>query len=200
MTTLSTLLRAADPLRHEPPRDRDDLLALRRAVLSAPRTAVRPQRSMLAIAAIVLVTAVTSAALVSRFAAPGVADVQAAVRFEIRLAEAAFSPGLREVALDGTRRIYLHQDVLLGNSDVARAEVARHAGATFSVVVAFTAAGAAKMRRATRDHVGRPIALLIDGKVVAAPVVRSEIGESAVLNGLFTRGEADRIAGGLLGR
>jgi hypothetical protein len=198
MNTLSTLLQSADPLGYEPPRDRDDLFALRRAELSAPRTAVRPHRSLLAVAAIVLVTAVASAAIVTRFAAPGVADVQAAVRFEVRLAETAFSPGLREVALDATRRIYLHQDVLLDNSDVVRAEMARDAGATFSVVVAFTAAGAAKMRRATRDHLGRPIALLIE--VVAAPVVRSEIGDSAVINGIFTRGEADRIAGGLLGR
>ena len=200
MRTLSTLLRDADPLRWEPPASADRHHAFRQALLWATPPVERRRHSLLPVAAAVLIALASSTAIVSRFAAPGVADVQAAVRFEVRLAETAFSPGLREVALDAVRRVYLHQDVLIGNSDVARAEVARDAGATFSVVVAFTAAGAAKMRRATRDHIGRPLALLIDGTVIAAPVVRAEIGESAVLNGLFTRSEADRIAGGLLGR
>ena len=199
MNTLSTLLRDADPIGHEPPRDVHALAARRRAVLDAPREMKRPRRAMLPAVAVVVVTLASVAAL-SWFNAPGVADVQAAVRLEVRLAETGFSPGLREVALDATRKIYLQEDVVVSNIDVERAEVARDAGATFSVVVAFTAAGAAKMRRATSDHIGRPLALLVDGKVIAAPVVRAAIGGSAVLNGLFTRSEADRIAAGLLGR
>jgi hypothetical protein len=200
MNTLSTLLRDADPLRHEPPRDVHARRVRRQAVLGARRVMEQPRRSMMPAVAVVVLTLASSVALPLWFSAPGVADLQAAVRFEVRLAETAFTPGLREVALDATRRIYVHDDVVVSNSDVEHAEVARDAGATFSVVVAFTAAGAAKMRRATSDHIGRPLALLIDGKVIAAPTVRATIGESAVLNGLFSKSEADRIAGGLLGR
>jgi RNA polymerase sigma factor (sigma-70 family) len=37
----------------------------------------------------------------------------------------------------------------------------------------------------------------IDGAVVMAPVVRSPIGDSAMITGNFTRAEAERIAGGM---
>jgi preprotein translocase subunit SecD len=53
------------------------------------------------------------------------------------------------------------------------------------------------MRQATATHVGRPVALLIDGDVVSAPVVRSPMSDSAVISGNFTRAEAERIAEGI---
>ena len=56
------------------------------------------------------------------------------------------------------------------------------------------------MRQATAEHIGRPVAILIDGTVVMAPIVRSPIGDSAVISGQFTREEAERIAAGIDGR
>jgi preprotein translocase subunit SecD len=53
------------------------------------------------------------------------------------------------------------------------------------------------MRRATAMHLGRPVAILIDGRVVMAPLVRSPVSESAVITGDFTRAEAERIADGM---
>jgi preprotein translocase subunit SecD len=52
------------------------------------------------------------------------------------------------------------------------------------------------MRHATADHVGLPVAMLIDGTVVTA-IVRSPIGHAAVIDGQFTREEATRIAAGI---
>jgi preprotein translocase subunit SecD len=43
----------------------------------------------------------------------------------------------------------------------------------------------------------RRIAILIDGIVVMAPVVRSPIGDSAVISGQFSREDATRIARGM---
>jgi preprotein translocase subunit SecD len=60
--------------------------------------------------------------------------------------------------------------------------------------------GAAKMLRASQSHIGRPLAILIDGEVVMAPVVRSPIRTSAVITGSFTRAEAERIVAGIPGR
>ena len=53
------------------------------------------------------------------------------------------------------------------------------------------------MRQATAAHVGRPVAILLDGVVVLAPTVRSAIDNTAVITGDFTRDEASRIAIGL---
>jgi len=41
------------------------------------------------------------------------------------------------------------------------------------------------------------MAILLDGQVVIAPVVRSPIGDSAVVTGHFTKTEAQRIVDGI---
>ena len=67
------------------------------------------------------------------------------------------------------------------------------------MALTFTADGAAKLLRATEGHVGRPLALLLDGQVVAVPVVRSPMSESAEISGRYSRAEAERIATGVQG-
>lgn len=201
MKTLHDLLRDADPLAHEPLPSPHELRARRRAIVAAPRSAPSNfRRTAAALACIVLLGA---AAAIGLRAPRAAIDVIAAVRFEVRLAETSPGPGLREaVPAGGDRRIYLHQDsVVVTNADIAQAQVVPGAAPTaFGVAVTFTADGAARMRKATERHIGRPVAILIDGEVVAAPTVRSAIGTSAVISGSFTRAEADRIVAGIVGR
>ena len=66
-----------------------------------------------------------------------------------------------------------------------------------SINVAFTTAAGDRLTEATKIHLGRPIAILLDGKVIAAPTLRSTIRGGAVISGDFTRAEAERIASGL---
>jgi preprotein translocase subunit SecD len=54
------------------------------------------------------------------------------------------------------------------------------------------------MRQATANHIGRPLAILIDGEVITAPVVRGPISTSALISGDYTRAEADRIVNGIV--
>jgi preprotein translocase subunit SecD len=125
-------------------------------------------------------------------------ETHAAVRFEVRLAEVAPAPGLREARVSGDRSIYLHQEIVVSNADIASAEVlpGRNTG-QFLVSVHFTPEGTQKMRAATLNHIGRPVAILIDDEVVMAPTLRSAIGESAEINGDFTKEEAERIVDGI---
>jgi preprotein translocase subunit SecD len=44
------------------------------------------------------------------------------------------------------------------------------------------------------------VAILIDGQVVASPSLKSAIRSSALINGNFTRSDAERIANGMIGR
>jgi preprotein translocase subunit SecD len=70
----------------------------------------------------------------------------------------------------------------------------------FSVGVTFTPRGAEKILRATSNHVGKSVAILIDGQVVASPSLKSAIRSSAEINGNFTPLDAERIANGMIGR
>ena len=46
----------------------------------------------------------------------------------------------------------------------------------------------------TRDHVGQPMAIVLDGRVLSAPTIQAAIRDQGVINGQFTRDEADSLA------
>lgn len=199
MKTLPELLREVDPLLHETHRSAEQRRMIRQRVLSSSRVEEPPPRRLaLAVLTTLTFIGVTTAGYWSWFAV----DVIAAVRFEVRLAEERPANGLQEVVMgDAGRTIYLHPEPIVTNSDIARAEVRPGDGASpFAVAITFNAGGAAKVLQATQSHIGRLLAILIDGKLVAAPVLRSPITTSAVINGNFTEAEADRIVAGMIGR
>jgi hypothetical protein len=49
------------------------------------------------------------------------------------------------------------------------------------------------------SHLGKPVAILIDGSVVIAPTVKSAIGAAAIISGDYTQADAQRIAAGITG-
>lgn len=197
MKTLPELLRDADPLGYEPRRGAQERRMSRQRILDSPCVTQALPRRRFVMVAVVALTLIGIAAG-SRYWSP----VVAAVRFEVRLAEETPSSGLREVVISGAdRRIYLRQETVVTNSDIAQAQVIQgDAASTFSVTITFNADGAAKMFRASQSHIGRPLAILIDGEVVMAPVVRSPITTAATISGNFTRAEAERIVAGIIGR
>lgn len=203
MKTVRELLQEADPLRHEPTRFSGELDSRRQAVLAAASDVRRParvgRRSLVAVFAIVAFIVVAASFLGTRTGV-FVSDVQAAVRFELRLAEEKPAPGLREAKVaDSGRSIYLHAETIVSNSDIASAQVVEGGGPSqYRVDVRFTASGAEKMRAATASHVGKLAAILLDGRVVMAPVLRTPIGPSAMITGNFTRAQAEKIANGIM--
>ena len=97
-----------------------------------------------------------------------VGDLQgAAVRFEVRLAEDSPGSGLREAKVGSDRSVYLHDDVVVTNGDIAVARVVPGpAPSDYSVGIEFKPSGAEKMRAATGNHIGKLLAILLDGQVV----------------------------------
>jgi preprotein translocase subunit SecD len=121
----------------------------------------------------------------------------AAVRFEMRLAEDTPIPGLVVAQVSNSDRlIYVHPEILVSNDDIERAWVFLDASG-FGVAVKFLPSGAERMQQATTAHVGRPLAILIDGRVVSVPTLRGPISDSATFNGAYTEAEAKRIADGI---
>jgi preprotein translocase subunit SecD len=128
-----------------------------------------------------------------------ISDLQAAIRFEVRLAEDKPAPGLREAKVSGSHQpVYLHDEVIVTNGDIAGARVVQAGGPSqYAISIEFNAAGAEKMRAATGNHIGKLMAILLDGQVIMAPVVRTPIGASAEITGNFTRAKAERIVRGI---
>jgi len=202
MKTIRELLRDADPLQHEPAWPLGQRDFRRQAVIAAASAAggpggMRPRSRIAAFAAVASI-AVAAPFLGSRGWSLFVGDLGAAVRFEVRLAEDKTAPGLREVKVSGSdRSVYLHDEVVVSNSDIAAARLVQGSPTQYSVGIEFNASGAEKMRVATAGHIGRPVAILLDGQVVMAPVVRAALGASAVITGNFTRTQAERIVKGI---
>ena len=201
MKTASDLLRDSDPLRHEPPLADRERVRMKQAMLvasagSSPRLFWSRRTVALLVTAVLL--AVVGSLAGSRLW-QGSVVVQAQMRFEVRLAEDRPGDGLVETQIDGSDQVaYLHPEIVVTNGDIAQSSVVPGNGpAEFWISVEFTPAGTQKMRQATAEHVGRPVAILIDGEVVAAPRLRSPISTSAVISGDFGRAEAETIVDGI---
>lgn len=195
MKTLPDLLREADPLAHELPVSTQARRISRQAILNAPRGMEKGPRRPVAMAAVI------GGALIGISAGVGywwlAVDVVAAVSFEVRLAETHPSDDGFPDRVVVDRR----QEPVVTNSDIAHADVIPGDDAsTFSVAVTFTEDGAEKLARASEHYLGRPLAILVDGEVVAAPVLRAAISNSAVITGNYTKTEAEKIAAGIIGR
>ena len=201
MPTVKQLLRFADPVRHEPPPDVRQRERIRQSVIAAAAThaVARPWfRAPLAVAALAAVI-VAGIFAVSLRNPRGSGTVYAAVRFEVRLAETQPAAGLSAARVSGSDRVvYLHDEAVVTNADIAHCTAITGSGASrYNIGVEFNATGAEKMRQATLAHEGRPIALLLDGEVVMAPVIRSPIARSAVISGDYSKADAERIINGI---
>ena len=60
--------------------------------------------------------------------------------------------------------------------------------------VSFTLAGAKRFGRVTGANIGRPFAIVLDGKVVSAPTIQSQIFGNGQITGTFTVAETNELA------
>ena len=121
------------------------------------------------------------------------------VKFELRRAESKPAPGLTEAEVAGTKdKVYLHKDVAITNKDIAATRATADASNKPAIEITLTKEGQKKFAELSREHQGRPLAIMADGKVLGAPTVRGKIsGDRAVIHGNFTKEEAERIANGI---
>jgi hypothetical protein len=200
MKEISEFLQEADPVRHETHIPPERFLQLRHAVMTeAPAALPVAVKNGFPLFRLALIAAALLAVVIfgSRLWPRHIFETHASVLFEIRLAEDTPAAGLTEAKVDG-KVIYLHAESVVSNDDIARTEVIPGNGPLeFRVGVNLTSEGARKMRFATASHLGKPIAILFDDEIVAAPTVRGVIGDAAMISGNFTGEEAERIANGL---
>ncbi|NJN83697.1 MAG: protein translocase subunit SecD [Caldilineaceae bacterium] len=57
-----------------------------------------------------------------------------------------------------------------------------------------TSEGSDEFFNYTRDHIGQPLAIVLDGRVLSAPVINGAIRDSGVITGRFNRDESESLA------
>lgn len=198
MDSLGHLLQQSDPLRHETSRLDAERVRIRSAILAAGRrTPATVNRRAFLVSALIAISLLAGASAY-RVGMFRLTPLVAQVRLDIRLAEEHPVPGLVVAQVANTGRVvYLHPETVAGNDDIAGAWVVDEGSARFGVAVQFLPNGAERMRQATANHVGKPVAIVIDGIVATAPTVRSPMSDAATISGSFTREQADRIADGV---
>ena len=202
MKDVFELLREADPLKDDFEHLYQARDEMRRRVVATASTArteaardLLHRRLTLALTGTLVIAVVVFGVLVG----PGDrGTLQAAVRFEAHLAETQPVPGLIVARVGNSDRvIYLRPEAIVTNEDIAQSWVTQDGPNRYGVSVQLLPDGAQRMRQATAAHIGRPMAILIDGEVVTAPTVRSAVSDSAWINGDYTQAEAQRIADGI---
>jgi protein-export membrane protein SecD len=106
-------------------------------------------------------------------------------------------PSDHEVEQDGRPRMYLVQRrVAVSGERLTDAQPGTNSQTGEWVVnFKFDGVGARQFGQITRDNVGRPFAVVLDGKVITAPVIREPIlGGSGQISGSFTARSASDLA------
>ncbi len=116
--------------------------------------------------------------------------------FEIRAASSSAVTGWKQMS-SPAGEIWVAPGSRLTAADIERAE-ARVLDSGPAVAIVMTDDGAKKMSALSAEQANRPIALLLDGEVIWAPMMRGSIGKEALLTGGpggLTKAQIDRLLG-----
>ena len=121
-----------------------------------------------------------------------------AATLEFRPGSQSSMKGLTEMTVVGTdQKVYISQDVVVSNNDIASAEIMEGFGSP-QILIVFTRAGAEKFSQATENNIGKPLGIVIGGQLFSAPIVRQTIStHRMIISGRFTQEEALRIVNGI---
>lgn len=96
---------------------------------------------------------------------------------------------------DETGQLVLKRAVIVGGEQLESAKAEYGEGGQAVVAFSFKSLGAKKFATATRDNVGSRLAIVLDGKIISAPVINGPIsGGKGVITGNFTIQSASDLA------
>ncbi len=91
-------------------------------------------------------------------------------------------------------RFVVEKRVMVSGENLSNAQATYQEGEPV-VSITFDSVGSARFGQATSENVGRPFAIILDGKVISAPTIREAIlGGRAVISGSFTPQESQDLA------
>lgn len=117
------------------------------------------------------------------------------VQNSLQDALAGLVPPDAEVLFDEQGNPYLvKRQVLVSGENLTKAEVTSDQNNQTAIGFRFDGQGARRFGEATAANVGRPFAIILDGKVISAPTINSPItGGSGIIQGSFSIQEASEM-------
>lgn len=115
---------------------------------------------------------------------------------EIRAAASTAVSGWQQMKSPNGDALWVSPATSLTSADIERAEAATTPDSGPGINIVLTDAGAKKMAALSAARTNQPIALLLDGEVIWAPVVRSTIDKVGRLTGGpggLTQAQIDRL-------
>jgi preprotein translocase subunit SecD len=105
-------------------------------------------------------------------------------------------PGSEVVPMaDGTGAIAVKRRVMVSGDQISNAVQSFDDNGRPDINITFDSAGARRFGRTTQENVGKPFAIILDGKALSAPVIESPIlGGNAQITGSFTVQSANDLA------
>jgi len=118
---------------------------------------------------------------------------------EFRAAQLESDSNLIKMTSEGfPETIYVHQNAEITNIDIDSAAVVLWDEKP-QVKLFFTEIGKEKLANFTKKNIEERVAILVDGELVAAPVVRAPLADGvALITGDFDPAQANRIAQGIM--
>jgi preprotein translocase subunit SecD len=97
-------------------------------------------------------------------------------------------------SLSASQRYVVHDRIIVGGGSLTNAQPTFQ-GNERVVSFTFDGLGARRFAEATREHVGEPLAIVLDNKVISAPVIREPILDGrGMISGNFTVQSASDLA------
>jgi preprotein translocase subunit SecD len=105
-------------------------------------------------------------------------------------------PGSEVVPMaDGSGAIAVKRRVMVSGEQISKAQQSFDENGRPDITLTFDSAGARRFGRATQENVGKPFAIILDGKVLSYPTIESPIlGGTASITGSFTVQSAHDLA------
>ena len=115
---------------------------------------------------------------------------------QVHLAQETPAEGYRPMFVRDTgETVYMEPQPALTEAHLRKIAVWRGQHDDSTLALMFTEDGTAQLARVTAANVGKRLAFVIDGRVVTAPVLRTQITEGeAVIESGFTEEEATQLA------
>jgi len=111
---------------------------------------------------------------------------------ELRLADRTPGPGLQQAATSSGETIWIAHSAIVTHKDVVGARMIEQNG-RFNIGLEFTSEAAERVAMATKNHVGKAIAIVLDRQIISAPVLEAPISDSAMISGSFTKQEVQDL-------
>jgi preprotein translocase subunit SecD len=104
-------------------------------------------------------------------------------------------PGSRALPAVEGGQVVIQRRVMVSGENLVDAQPSFDTANRPVVSIRFDSAGGQRFGRATAENVGRPFAIVLDGRVISAPVIREPIlGGAAQISGSFSVQEAQDLA------